>query len=98
MTTETDYIGVMIRYEGIGKSVPPDAVAGQKVQPTKVTGQAQVAATWTDGCTSANAISAQNGQLEPGHFYALAYAYVQSASAIAVAESRVARLLFLVAW
>jgi len=72
MTDEADYYGVSIHYHGIGKHVKPEVVAGKKAQPTYVTGQAPVSGVWTDFCLAANAISSNNGQLETGHFYALA--------------------------
>lgn len=84
LTTEVDYMGITIRYANAGKHVLPSAVAGKKPQPTYMTCQAAVSGVPTDVCTAANAISSNNGQLETGHFYALAWYYVYSAEAVFV--------------
>ena len=74
----------MLNYAGVGRSVSPEAVAGRKIQPTYVTCQAPVASVWTDICTAANAISSNNGQLETGHWYAIAWVNAYSAEAVAI--------------
>jgi len=83
MTDELDYIGICTFYDGIGKHVKPEQVAGRKILGIKVTGSANVAATWT-GLAAANQVSSQNQQLEVGHQYALAYIYSYASGGIAV--------------
>jgi hypothetical protein len=84
MTDEVDYIGVMTYYEGVGRHVTPDQVAGRKVLWTKVTHNAAVALTWTGITTNTNQISSNNQQLETGHLYALAAIHAYNATGIAV--------------
>lgn len=83
MTTDNVYVGVHTFYEQAGVHVPFKELGRYRYLVTKVTGQALTANAWSQAAAAANCISSANGQLNTGHKYAIAYAYIYSTNGVA---------------